>query len=792
MTDGLPFVRRAAPPPLRWGTIGALVLALALAAGCGMGDTSQPASTQRMVDSLKAAEADARAHPSRYYTLNGLQAERLKTKIDEASGDVPWLRFRYASQLLNAGDTKAAIRELTDVIRSNRLRLPTVGRSGKPLFDRLATAYLRLGEQQNCIEKHASRSCILPITGAGVHTNEEGSRSAIKIYDQLIRRFPDLQLVWLYNIARMTLGEYPDGVPEGLRIDSLAPEPGAAVNPFRDVAAGLGVNHKGLSGGLVMEDLNNDGFLDFFVTSYGVGDACRLYMSDGEGGYVDRTEEAGLAGLTGGLNAVHADYNNDGHEDILVLRGAWRGNAGRIPNSLLRNDGDGTFTDVTFQAGLGEQHPTQTATWADVNRDGWVDLFIGNESSERVSWATGETTDSTAVRHPSALYLNDGDGTFTDVSAQAGVELNGYVKGADWGDVNGDHWPDLYVSTMGGPNRLFVNRPDTSASAPDSLGVGAGGVRFEERARAAGVAEPSFSFPTWFWDYDNDGDDDLFVASYDVRYIRELPRVAAAEHRGRSTNAARPRLYRNRGDGTFAAVTDSAGLATPVFAMGANYGDVDNDGRQDMYLGTGAPDLRSLVPNRLFRNRGDGRFRELTFASGLGHIQKGHAVGFGDVDRDGDQDVYAVIGGAYEGDAFRNALFENPGHGHDWITLDLVGRKANRSALGADVALEVVADDGTRRTIHRTVSSGGSFGSSSLQLEIGLGDADRIAEARITWPTADLKTQTLTGLEPNRVYRVVEGRPATRLKRPAVSLPAPDGRPPEREAAATAAGPAQK
>jgi len=158
----------------------------------------------------------------------------------------------------------------------------------------------------------------------------------------------------------------------------------------------------------------------------------------------------------------------------------------------------------------------------------------------------------------------------------------------------------------------------------------------------------------------------------------------------------------------------------------------------------------------------------VSFEGGFAHIQKGHSVAFADFDRDGDQDVYSVMGGAVPGDSFHNVLFENPGHGHHWVTLVLEGRSANRSAIGARIAITARRPDGTTRTLHRTVRTGGSFGAAALQQEIGLGDATRIDTLRVQWPTADAPTQTLTDLEVDRPYRLVQGEAPTPLDRPAV------------------------
>ena len=191
--------------------------------------------------------------------------------------------------------------------------------------------------------------------------------------------------------------------------------------------------------------------------------------------------------MYGGLNLIPGDYDNDGDLDILVLRGAWVGKAGQHPNSLLRNDGQGRFEDVTFEAGLGEVHyPTQTAAWADYDNDGDLDLYVGNETSPEFT-------------SPCQLFCNNGDGTFTDIAARAGVTQGGYAKGVAWGDYDGDRFPDLYVSNLLGPNRLYRNNRNGT---------------FTNLASQLSVTQPLRSFPVWFWDFDNDGTLDLFVASY--------------------------------------------------------------------------------------------------------------------------------------------------------------------------------------------------------------------------------------------------------------------------------------
>ncbi|PQJ35093.1 hypothetical protein BSZ35_11225 [Salinibacter sp. 10B] len=725
-------------------------------------DTIEADGTEKMRAVLTALNERAYEHPMDYFHLNGRRAEVLKRRLDTASSRQRMrLRYRYAHELLYAGDVEASLQALNTLIQEANLRLPQVSQQSRPIFNLLGFAYLRLGEQQNCIKNHSAGSCILPIRGAGVHTDPEGSRNAIQIYRHIARRFPrDLQSRWLLNIAHMTLGQYPDGLSHPrLRIPGIGADDEGPINQFQDVAGPLGVNHNAIAGGVNVEDFNNDGFLDIFVTSYGLDDEPRFYVNDGEGGFEERTQEAGLKGLVAGLNTVHADYNNDGYEDIFVLRGAWLGEQGRRPNSLLRNDGDGTFTDVTYQAGLDAYHPTQTAAWADVNGDGHIDLFVGNESSTAIDPFSGDTTNTAVSPHPSELYLNQGDGTFADTAAAANLNVTAYVKGSAWGDVNNDGWPDLYVSVLGGPNRLFVNQ-----------GPGPNGVpTFKERGKEAGVREPIFSFPVWFWDYNNDGHQDLFVSGFDMRYFNRVSHAVAAEFLGESS-AETPRVYRNDGDGTFTEVSARLNLDKVLFTMGANYGDLDNDGYQDFYAGTGAPSFSSIVPNRMFHNQDGASFEEVSYDGGFAHIQKGHSVAFADFDRDGDQDIYSVMGGAIPGDSFQNVLFENPGHGHHSVTLDLKGTSANRSAIGARIAVTARRPDGTTRTIHRTVRTGGSFGAAPLQATIGLGDATQIDTLRVTWPTADRPTQTLTGLDADQAYRISQGASPSPLNRSATSF----------------------
>jgi hypothetical protein len=216
-----------------------------------------------------------------------------------------------------------------------------------------------------------------------------------------------------------------------------------------------------------------------------------------------------------------------------------------------------------------------------------------------------------------------------------------------------------------------------------------------------------------------------------------------------------PCLYRNNGDGTFTNVSDQNGISYETFTMGCNYGDIDNDGWPDFYLGIGAPDLRAIFPNRMFRNNEGKNFQDVTISSGTGQLQKGHAIAFADFDMDGDEDVYADFGGFYSGDVFENALYENPGHGNHWIYLRLKGTKSNSYGVGAMVKL-TYADSGIIRNGFYRLSKGASFGGNPLMIQAGVGKCTTIQSVEIIWPSLNEK-QLFMNVSADHEYLVTEG-----------------------------------
>jgi hypothetical protein len=716
----------------------ALISAIAFACASYSAEKTTPArvgpGTAKMAARLE--QITRSNHPMDNPFRSEERAAFLREHAAEVTNEVEQLQLRIVlgRELLNAGEPEEALVEFNRaVMLRNRLRNVSSRVRGDLEF-LIAMAHLRRGELDNCVAFHGPESCLVPLSPAAVHKDQQGSRAAIaQLTNILSRRSEVLNAPWLLNIAYMTVGEYPEKVPPQWLLPRSVFASECPFPRFRNIADDVGLALEGLAGGTVTDDFDNDGDLDLMVSEWGLRDQLRFYISHGDGTFTERTDQAGLTGLVGGLNMVQADYNNDGFVDVLVLRGAWMGASGRYPNSLLRNNGDGTFEDVTEQTGMLSFYPTQTATWWDFNNDGHLDLFIGNESS-------GPNV------HPCELYRNNGNGTFTECAAAAGVAVVGFVKGVNSGDYDNDGWTDLYLSVRGQTNILFHNEGPAIGSSRSNAW------QFRNVTQTAGVGEPMFSFPTWFFDYDNDGWQDIFVSGYGLAGSGDF----TADYLGLPYTSERARLYHNNGNGTFSDVSKQAGLYRLLHAMGSNFGDLDNDGYLDFYLGTGDPDLETIIPNRMFRNAEGKRFQDITTAGGFGHLQKGHGISFADLDNDGDQDIYESLGGAYSGDGFRNALFENPGTTNRWIGLKLQGVQSNRSAIGARIKLTVQGPNGAR-AICKTVNSGGSFGCNPLAQHIGIGGATNAA-VEILWPTSR-KTQRFNNLAAGQWYHIREDSP---------------------------------
>jgi ASPIC and UnbV/FG-GAP-like repeat len=602
-------------------------------------------------------------------------------------------------------------------------------------------AALRRGETENCIVCLGPSSCIVPIAKEAVHQFPSGSREAAKHFTAYLRERPeDLGVRWLLNVAHMTLGEYPDKVPKEFRIDPEYFRSSIDIGKYPNIAPLVGLNDLGpnMAGGSIFDDFNGDGLADVFTTSKDFDHGAYLFVNKGDGKFEDRSDAGDLKRQPFAVNCTHADYDNDGDLDVVITRGGWE-NAARL--SLMRNRGDGTFEDVTVAAGMTAPLPSHSAAWRDFDNDGFIDLYVCGEFVSGLQEGlvgAGEALSKSDPNSRCRLYRNNGNGTFTDVADKAGVRNDRYAKGAAWSDYDDDGWPDLFVSNMGADNRLYHNNGDGT---------------FTDVAGPSGVSEPKFSFSCWFWDYDNDGRFDLFVTGYNAT-MNEF----AANFLGQpSSGGERPRLFRNLGrEAGFRDVTAETGLDRVILPMGSNFADIDEDGYLDMFFSTGRPAYSALVPKIVLKNVEGKRFEDVSFSTGMAHLQKGHGVSFADWDEDGDLDLFVQMGGAVPGDRANNVLFQNPGHGRHWLKIKLQGAKTNRAAIGARIRVDLKNPDATVRSIHREISGGSSYGGNSLVAAFGLGEAKTITAVTIQWPTSRT-TQVFHDVPVDRSIEITEG-----------------------------------
>lgn len=646
--------------------------------------------------------------------------------------DIIQMHYALANVYAYEGEMEKAIEQWQAAYEIASAQLPG---AMPELEEALGIAYLHNSEMENDIYRHPGDQCIFPPVTNRSFAKPASSAKAIEYLLKYLQRQPEaLDVKWILNLAYMTLGKYPAGVPPKYLIAPSNFDSPEDIGKFVDVAPQAGINLYSMSGGLIVDDFESHGLYDIVTSDFGQCAPMHFFHNNGDGTFVDRTAQAGLSDQLGGLNLLQADYNNDGCLDILVLRGGWE-----FPQrmSLLRNNCDGTFTDVTSAAGLSTPTQTQTAVWADIDNDGFLDLFVGNESG------------------PSHLFRNKGDGTFEDISHAAGIDRSAYTKAVVAADYDNDGYVDFYVSNLNGDNFLYHNNHNGT---------------FTDVALQAGVQKPWQSFAAWFFDYDNDGWPDLFVTSYYVSVDESI-----RSYLGLTPNAETMKLYKNMGDGRFHDVTAEVGLDRVFMAMGSNFGDIDNDGYLDIYLGTGNPSYASMLPNVLLHNKEGKFFTDVTASSGTGELHKGHGVAFADIDNDGDEDLLTETGGAVPGDSHAFRLFENPGNGNDWISLHLVGVKTNRSAIGARIKLMVQNEGQPPRFIFRTVGSGGSFGASPLTQHIGLGKSARLLDLQIDWPASRTR-QNFAQVAPDQFLEIKEfAKQYDKLERHKFRLGGPQG-----------------
>jgi hypothetical protein len=499
-----------------------------------------------------------------------------------------------------------------------------------------------------------------------------------------------------------------------------------------------------MAGGVGVFDYDNDGNLDiFFTNGADITDlkktspkySNRLFRNNGDGTFTDVTEKAGLAGTGYDIGVAVGDYDNDGHEDLFV--------AGVHHNTLYHNNGDGTFTDVTEKAGLAKPDRafgplwSTGAAWVDVNNDGLLDLFVVNY----VSWDVHREPDCKFEEKPeychpkfykalpNQLFLNNGDGTFTDISSRSGIRGHpGKGMGVSIADYDEDGLPDIFVTNDKLFNSLFHNK---------------GNARFEEVASEAGVALPEqgnaiSGMGVDFRDLNNDGFPDIvLVALQDETFP----------------------IYQNNRDGGFTDITAKSGMAllsNPMSGYSANIADFDNDGWKDIFVSRG--DVQSLAMaglrkveqnNTVFRNRTGGKWSALTEEAGFNaqppRRHRGAAIG--DFNHDGKLDIVVTALSAPA------ELWINDSHdGNHWLELVLEGTRSNRDAIGARI--RVVAGGQTQFNCVSTAS--GYASSSAAPVHFGLGAAKMADEIEIRWPSGIV--QKLSNLQGDRIIHVKESQ----------------------------------
>lgn len=497
-----------------------------------------------------------------------------------------------------------------------------------------------------------------------------------------------------------------------------------------------------MAGGVAVFDYNGDGRPDIFFTN-GANIATlkkdspkyrdRLFRNDGNGHFTDVTDQAGVAGTGYDVGVAVGDYDNDGHPDLFV--------AGVYKNTLYHNNGDGTFTDVTAKAGLDKSNDPEygplwsvAAAWVDVNNDGLLDLFVVNYMqwtySDKPLCAYGGVADYCHPRYykptPNQLFINNGDGTFRDASAEWGIRDHpGKGMGVGVADYDLDGRQDLFVTNDGGYAFLFHNLRN----------------KFEEVAFNAGVALPEdgnliSGMGLDFRDFNNDGYPDI---AYVALNNQTFP------------------LYQNTGKGDFVEVTTPSGMRDASMRMagyGAGLYDFDNDGWKDLFVTRGHVESMPLPGqeidqyNTVFHNPGkSGTWAALTDEAGLtaapGARHRGLA--FGDLDGDGRADVVATALGA-DAEIWMNRS-KNSNH---WLDIALRGTKSNRDGIGARI--KVVSKSLTQYN-HMTTSVGYAS-SSDGPVHFGLGPDARADLIEIWWPSGIV--QTLHDVGGDEVFKAVE------------------------------------
>jgi len=523
----------------------------------------------------------------------------------------------------------------------------------------------------------------------------------------------DARARWWTFLAADQLGGYPDEVPEALRMevrDGWA-DPGVE---FDAVAREIGLDKTSGGRGTAVFDFDGDGHLDVAIAGAHAG--VSLYRNRGDGTFEDVSVGSGLDRCVYGFALAAADFDGDGREDLYVSSMGFFDNRG----SLYHNQGDGTFRDVTEDAGLGVWGPGFCASWVDFDGDGHLDLFLAHNLGGFFDRKT-----------PNRLFKNKGDGTFEDVADEVGLRTFWPTLGVAWGDFRNCGLQDLFLSNLG-RSQLFRNQGDGT---------------FKDVSREAGVHEPAVGSAALAVDVDQDG----WLDVVQFTYSRPQDAIHTLRHGEGPENGSPTRIWRNNRDGTFTEIGREIGLDGCWGTMSGAVGDYDNDGHLDLFLGNGDPGMDRNEASILYRNDGRGHFKNVTFAAGLPFTGKGHGMNMADLAGDGRLHLIVGSGGLYPGDLLTTEVYRprrRPGH---YLNVRLEATASHRNALGARLRLRARGRDQ-----HRVVSGGSGFGWSPLEQHFGLGLAEAIDHLEIRWPSGAV--ELVEGPPIDRTLRFVEGR----------------------------------